>query len=142
MDAKWTRLKTSKSAGDVEKEGLRVEMHGGFKTLDNKKRPQMAIVEFLCDHNRTGLENLPNPEDQYDEVKDKREEGKNETTPSIEFFKYGPDADDTMDILRLNWRTEYACEDSKGKQEAEAGDHWGFFTWFIIVYVLPSLPAD
>jgi hypothetical protein len=137
LDAKFTRLKTSSSAGDVGKEGLRLEMNGGFKTINKQKRKQKAIIEFICDKERSGLENLPSSEDQYDEMKEnwaknKREEN-NTTTPSLEFFNYVPDADDTMDILRLNWRTRYACEDYKEQKDAEKSVRWGFFTWFIIM---------
>jgi len=128
LDAKSTRLKTSTS---TEKEGLRLEMNGGFKN----KRPQKAIIEFICDKNRTGLENIPTPEDEYDGGNEKREESDAEKmrTPSLEFVQYGPDDDNNVDILRLNWRTKYACEDYKQEQDAQKGEHWGFFTWFIIV---------
>lgn len=41
-----------------------------------------------------------------------------------------------IDVLRLNWRTKYACE---GKRDSNApsksSSHWGFFTWFLIMYV-------
>ena len=53
----------------------------------------------------------------------------NET--SLKFLKYGPDiADDTVDLLRLEWRTKYACEDAP-KENVSTG--WGFFTWFILM---------
>jgi len=135
MNAKWERLKGSKSNADSEQEGARVEMNGGFKKADDgTTRKQKAIIEFICDKSRTGLEYLPNPEDQYEEVKDKREEAANDTTPSLTFVRYG--AEDDADVLRLKWRTKHACEDSKREQDAEKGQRWGFFTWFIIVYVL------
>lgn len=83
------------------------------------------------------MENLPNPEDQYEEVKERRDEpesGNNATIPSLQFISYKSDADDTMDILRLEWQTQYACEDSKKEQDEERkSGGWGFFTWFIIV---------
>ncbi|KAH8599508.1 autophagy-related protein 27-domain-containing protein [Bisporella sp. PMI_857] len=138
LDAKWERLKASKANADIDKEGLRVEIHGGFKTENGKKRPQKAIIEFICDKERTGLENLPSPEDQYDEAKDKREEAAadDKTTPSLQFVGYA--LGDDLDVLRLNWRTQYACEDSKKEQDQENGQHWGFFTWFIIVAFLST----
>jgi autophagy-related protein 27 len=140
MDAKW-ELKNSKSNDDSTKEGLRLEMNGGFKKADNgKSRSQKAIVEFLCDKSRTGLENLPKPEDPYEDVKDKREEEGDEKeeddgTPSLEFMQYDTDGKDS-DILRLQWRTKYACEDA-----IPVVEHWGFFTWFLIMYVFWLSPS-
>jgi len=140
-DAKWERLKTSKANADSGKEGLRIELHGGFKEENKKKQKQKAIVEFICDKTRTGLENLPKPEDQYEDVKEKRD-GENQPegedkTPSLEFQSYA--TEDDIGVLRLNWRTQFACENSKAEQDAEKGEHWGIFTWFIIVYdVVPS----
>lgn len=59
MDPKWTRLKTSSSNSDSEKEGLRLELHGGrYPFSERHGRKQKAIIEFICDHDRTGLEGL------------------------------------------------------------------------------------
>jgi len=139
LNAKWDRLKTSKANADVGKEGLRLELHGGFRKENGKNRPQKAIVELVCDRTRTGLENLPKPEDGYDEVVRRRDEEKagDDGTPSLEFTGYT--SEEEIDVLRLNWRTEYACEDSKDKENKSKSGRWGFFTWFIIVYV-PTLP--
>ena len=46
LNPKWTRLKSSPSNADKEKEDIRLEMHGGINS-DGQK--QKAIVEFLCD---------------------------------------------------------------------------------------------
>ncbi|TAQ84109.1 hypothetical protein B7494_g7572 [Chlorociboria aeruginascens] len=148
MDAKWTRLSTSKSHADSDKEGLRLEMNGGY--TGNKKLS--AIVEFICDHARTGLENLYDPEDKYktpeakredkdeDEDEDKEKDGDEEpgevdeeNTSSLQFYKYTED--DTSGTLRLVWRTKYACEGSKEEEDKKVS-HWGFFTWFIIIAFL------
>jgi hypothetical protein len=135
LSAKWERLKNSSPNSDSEREGLRVEMNGGFKTENGKKQKQKAIVEFECDRTRTGLENLPDPEDQYPEEKKQREEGEDgDKSPSLEFVKYKEEED--VGVLRLRWRTKYACESSKEEQDKENGQSWGFFTWFIIVYAL------
>ena len=143
MNAKWERLKTSTSHDDSKKEGVRVELNGGFRKLESSTRYQKAIVEFICDKTRTGLEHLYDPEDKYTE-KVKREESDKEkdevdendpNSSSLEFFDY--DQAGEVDILRLRWRTKYACEDSKEKQDAEKAGHWGFFTWFILVYATP-----
>jgi hypothetical protein len=143
MDAKWELLKNSKSNEDSTKEGLRLEMNGGFKNIDSgKTRPQKAIVEFICDRARTGLEHLPTPEDPYEEGKDKRAEEDggdggegDDGTPSLEFVRYDTDGKDA-DVLRLRWRTKYACEDT-----SPVAEHWGLFTWFLIMYVFCPFPS-
>jgi hypothetical protein len=138
MDAKFERLKTSPSHSDSEKEGVRIEMNGGFRTLESGgKRNQKAIVEFICDKTRTGLENLYDPKEKYDEEKIKREEDdtKDEDDPkssSLTFVRYEEEKGDA-DTLRMLWRTKYACEDSKDEHDAAKGNHWGFFTWFILM---------
>lgn len=117
-------------------------MNGGFKNGDGgKKRKQKAIIEFLCDAERTGLEHLPTPEDPYEEAKEKRaaedkdlpeksgEEKPDDQQPSLEFLRYDTDGTDA-DVLRLRWRTKYACA-----SETPQAEHWGLFTWFLIMYV-------
>ena len=144
MEAHWDRLKTSPSH---EKGGLRLQLNGGFRNLDSGMRDQKAIVEFICDKNRSGNENLYDPEDKYTEGMIKRGENNeaddnDPNSPSLKFFSYDEGTGDA-DILRLVWRTEHACEDSKNEQDAEKGNHWGFFTWFILMCVLPNLhPPD
>lgn len=153
MDAKWELLKNSKSNEDSAKDGLRLEMNGGFKKTEGKTRPQKAIVEFICDKSRNGLENLPKPDDPYEEAararwadddkkdgdKDKDEDKDNDKVdnsdgaPSLQFVRYDTDGKD-VDVLRLQWKTKYACEDTSPVPE-----HWGFFTWFLIMYVSLAL---
>lgn len=142
MNAKFARLKTSSSHSDSEKEGVRIEMNGGFRTFESgRKRDQKAIVEFVCDKTRTGLENLYDPKEKYDEEKVKREEDdKEEDDPkssSLKFLRYD-EGEGEADVLRMEWRTQYACEDSKEEQDAEKGNHWGFFTWFILIAFLST----
>ncbi len=133
MDAKYTRLKTSASHADAEKEGIRIEMHGGLYPPSGKdKRKQEAIVEFLCDPDRTGLEERAvvrrkEGDKDKDEDKDKEDDEK-----SLRFVGYGPQ--DDVDVLRLEWLTKYACEGQKdGDKDGKSSGHWGFFTWFIIM---------
>lgn len=135
LDPKVARLKT----GDSETEGLRLELHGGQSPFTKKGRNQQAVIEFICDHSRTGLETG------YDKGENQRRDGEpngdkgNQTekdnTSSLRFKSYG--AVDDLDVLRLDWLTKYACEDYEGdKDEGEKkGDnnHWGFFTWVIIL---------
>ena len=143
MEQHWERLKTSSSHDDSMKEGLRVEMNGGFRKLESgKKRSQKAIIEFVCDKSRTGLENLYDPEDKYTDQKVKRAEDdgaddkEDPNSSSLQFVRYDEgESEKDVDVLRLRWLTQYACEDSKGEQDKEHVDHWGFFTWFILMYV-------
>jgi len=139
LDPKWTRLKTSKLDTDAGKEGVRLEIKGGFKkTEDKKKRYQKAFVEFICDRSLEGDENLWDPEDEYVGGDSKREEKDDGSkTPSLQFVSYDTTGKDE-DVLTLLWRTKYACETTKGEQDAERGEHWGFFTWFILIAFLST----
>jgi hypothetical protein len=149
MDSKVQRLKTSPSHADSEKEGLSWEINGGFRELEgNEKRKQKAIIELVCDQKRTGLENLYDPKEKYEDAPDGKD-GKNkredsdktdeddEKSSSLKYVRWDQDGGD-VDILRLEWRTKFACEgakDDKDQEDAAKGNHWGFFTWFIIMLV-------
>jgi len=141
LEPKITRLKTT----DTNTEGLRVELHGGVYN----KRTQVAVIEFQCDHDRTGNEGFDDSKDKRSssrraraaeadgELKGKDGE-KEDDAKSLKFVSYGP-SDDKTDVLRLDWRTKYACEDFEGDEDDEGGSkdsHWGFFTWFIILAFL------
>jgi hypothetical protein len=138
MDATWSRLKASLGHEDSKKEGLSLELKGGFKQTDaGKKQPQMAIIEFICDRDKTGLENMPDEKDNYQR---RKREGEPEapkddaSAPSLVFESYGEsEAVKGTDLLRLTWKTKAACEDAKEKQDAEKSNRWGFFTWFILM---------
>lgn len=142
MEAKWERLKDSNSHADSDKDGLRVEMNGGFRKLESGKRNQKAIIEFICDQERTGLENLYDPGDKYED-KAKREEDDGaedkdrKDSSSLQYVGYDQSGTD-VDILRLSWRTKEACKGSKDQQDAEQAGHWGFFTWFILIAFLST----
>lgn len=142
-DVNYSRLKTSESHADSGKEGLRVVLKGG----SYEGKSQQAVVEFICDPNKTGLEGLKKEEEGKDKRKreEKKEEGddkeperkdpKEGESPeeqSLRFISY-----DTTDagegVLRLEWRTKYACEKVEKDPGADQGNHWGFFTWFIIM---------
>ena len=135
LEPKYKRLKKSNSEDD----GIRLELNGGRHPWDGKGgRKQQAIIQFICDHDRTGLEGLESEE--RAEADEKESEGPDQ---SLIFRSYG--AVDEVDILRLDWRTKYACEDTSGGKDDEKGDdassHWGFFTWFIVMLVcLAFLP--
>lgn len=136
LDAKWLRLQSSKSKADSEKEGLRLTIGGGFRTDPETKvkRLQQAVVEFICDENLKGDENLWDPEDKYDDGKSKRAESGNSSLSYLGYDNKG----ENEDVLFLEWRTRYACEGSKKEQDALKGEHWGFFTWFIIIAFLST----
>lgn len=126
LDAKYTRLKTSGLEQDAGKEGLRIELNGGIYA----KRMQKAVVEFLCDPDRTGTETDLDPEDKYEGGEEKPTKG----DPSLTIVGFDHDALGTeVDILRLKWRTKYACESQKDEDDAANSGHWGFFTWFLIM---------
>ena len=107
-------------------------------------RKQKAIVEWLCDKSLEGTEGLDGSDIGDDEKERRlrtREEGEDddgvgkwvEGGPSLIIKSYGPltpDADE--DVLRMEWRTKYACENMENSDSDTSG-HWGFFTWFIIM---------
>ncbi|KAH8766570.1 autophagy-related protein 27 [Hyaloscypha finlandica] len=135
-DVKWTRLKTSKLNTDAGKEGVRLEIKGGFRTVDGAKKKQKASVEFICDKSLVGDENLWDPEDKYEDGNTKREE-KASGEPSLQFVGYDK-SDKDEDVLTLLWKTKYACEETKKEEDEERKSHWGFFTWFIIIAFLST----
>ena len=135
LDPNVTRMKNA----DSEFVGLRMELHGGY--WDKKK--QKAVITFECDKARTGNEG----NEDYNEGKrsvrtredddgDKKEEEDNPN--SLTFVSYGPvEGKQNMDVLTLNWRTKYACEDVE--EDDDGGDGtgkkggWGFFTWLVLM---------
>ncbi|KAF2124664.1 autophagy protein-like protein Atg27 [Dothidotthia symphoricarpi CBS 119687] len=162
LEAKFERLRSSKSNSDAGREGVRVELHGGRLPFDDKKNglDQRAIVEFVCDKERTGLEgdekddgeHESDPKDDDKGGDDKKGDGKKEeklrrredggkgkcedNDHSLRFCGYEEESiakDKNVKTLRLEWRTQYACEDAPAE---DAGSHWGFFGWFFIIVFL------
>uniref|UniRef100_A0A093V1P8 Autophagy-related protein 27 n=1 Tax=Talaromyces marneffei PM1 TaxID=1077442 RepID=A0A093V1P8_TALMA len=146
---------------DPETEGVRVKISGGtiLEPEFKKKYPASAIIDFQCDPTRTGLEGLKNDDDldQATDSKlrrddDKKGDGDNnqgggqEDKPdtknsSLIFQSFGLVDDKEGFILRLDWKTKYACEDYKRENPGSGGGsgrggHWGFFTWLIIILFL------
>lgn len=150
------RLSTSDSKDDSEKEGLRMTLHGGVY----QKREQRAVIEFLCDHNRTGLEDEWESQDKYEKGKsekredkkdgDKKEDDKDgdaggfperqlkKENAALIWEGYKRSPDDKVDTLFLTWHTKHACEKAadggNGDGPAES-THWGFFTWMFMLSV-------
>ncbi|KAF1835837.1 hypothetical protein BDW02DRAFT_567597 [Decorospora gaudefroyi] len=156
IDARFELLSRSKSHSDAGREGVRATLNGGRFPFDKKKEGtnQRAIIEFVCDKERTGLEGdekdvRPHEDGDKEEKKgdDKKEEklrareensnGKCEDTDaSLRFCGYQEeieDKDKKVRTLRLEWRTKYACEDAPA---VDGGSHWGFFGWFFIIVFL------
>lgn len=161
IEAKFELLRNSKSNSDAGREGLRTILHGGRLPFDDKKSgiDQRAIIEFVCDKDRTGLEGdetdggksgSDKDEDKEDGDKkdeDKKEEGKQvskrdegskdqceDSDASLRFCGYkveNLEKDKKARTLRLEWRTKYACEDAPADKPASS--HWGFFGWFFIM---------
>ncbi|KAF2148443.1 hypothetical protein K461DRAFT_282899 [Myriangium duriaei CBS 260.36] len=152
LDPKITRMKNSASNSDAEKEGIRVEFNGGKYPEKSGGRTQRAIVQFECDKDRTGNEEVVKEEGMVERReekegdkdgdkegdKDKEDDGKDEDKEkdrSLTFVSYK--AEDEVDVLRLNWRTKYACEEVPADDdEGNESKGWGFFGWlFIIVFL-------
>jgi len=153
LDPKFERLKGSSSHSDAERDGVRVELGGGRYPDSRNGRDQKAIIEFECDPERTGLEGLEDLEERAAKVNadgEKEDDGddkeKEKNKSSLQFVSYkaeGNEGDET-NVLRLSWKTKYACEaaagddkDDKGK-EGDKGDGskkagWGWFTWLLIM---------
>jgi autophagy-related protein 27 len=123
LDVRPTRLKTSGSNADKQREGVRLELLEGRDPFEPKKDVvqvrQKAIVEMLCDRNGGGAVERGAAEDP--------------AAAGLSYVSY--DQEDVRKekwmVLRLEWRTKYACEDAAG---AAAGSRsWGFFTWMIVM---------
>lgn len=131
MEPELTRLATI----DPETQGVRVKLAGGeYRGDDNeaKKKEAAAMIDFTCDPDRSGLEGLVTEEDSADadDEKRRRDENKSEDR-SLQFKSFELGEDDTY-VLKLDWRTRYACDDyQRGKQNNS--NSWGFFTWMIIM---------
>ncbi|KAI0901205.1 autophagy-related protein 27 [Annulohypoxylon nitens] len=63
-----------------------------------------------------------------------------EGDPSLIFESYAPMAEDSnIDVLRLTWKSKYACEkrsDGSDEPGEKPDPHWGFFTWLVILVFL------
>lgn len=138
-----------------DREGLLVKMVGGeyvdFK--DGKKKSASAVIEFECDPDRSGLEGIKDIPEESSENEYEQEAGErvlewtiqnephlaedDETgniTRSLQFRSFGP-SDDGSYVLRLDWRTRYACDNYlKDRKDNQSSGRWGFLTWLIIMY--------
>lgn len=148
LDAKFTRLKDSSSHSDSELEGVRAELHGG---MWNKKE-QQAIIEFICDKEWEGTEGFDEKSkamdiDSYGSMSKREEpedgEGEDDSPlpdldkgKALQFISYKEEKD-AVGVLRLKWKTKYACEGAADKKPSgDKSKGWGFFTWFLIIVFL------
>lgn len=139
LNPKLTRLKSSPSANDRAKEGFRLEMNGAKYPEENPKK-QKAVVEFLCDapeqsRRRWLATRDDDPKDGKDDPK-AGEEVDDGHGGRLKFLSY----DDVLGtkVLSLEWKTEYACENSADRGQSSGSGHWGFLTWLIIMCVANS----
>ena len=133
------------------REGLRIELHGGRYPWSAKAgRRQMAIVELVCSKDggkrRTRLRRAASPDGEDNSDGDDEGSGDEDLsdTKGLKFVSYGAEKKDgkDLDVLRLEWVTEHACEGRTGKDDSEhSRNHWGLFTWFIIMSVLSHHPS-
>ena len=142
LDPSWTRLRSSDSTSDREKEGVRIELKGG----KHEKQKQKAVVEFLCDKDSKGDDRRRNAkDDDGDDDDEKPSDGENKPHDKsgeeqgddhggmLKYISWKDEEDDTK-VLRLEWTTKYACEDGEDNSGGSSSSgHWGFFTWLIIM---------
>jgi hypothetical protein len=152
IDPIYTRLNGSDSHSDAKLEGVRAELHGG----QYKGKDQKAIIEFICDKEMEGNEGFKteasvrrrqervSEDDGGDEDKEDPLPDLNEGK-AIQFISFGPERDGKVGVLRLTWKTKYACESQAGEEpdgddkhdgEGKKSSGWGFFTWFLIIAFL------
>ena len=143
LDPKYEKLE---DIPESDMTGLRLELHGGTYM----KHDQMAIIDLQCDPERTGNEKSPvkkkkDDEDEGEKLrnaesdqKDDPEDDGGDDDNSLRFVSY--QKEDARQVLRLDWRTKYACESFEDDDDNDDGSgkdskskHWGFFTWFIVV---------
>jgi len=129
LEPNLTRLKDENDETN-KKEGVRVELNGGRYPDTTDGVLQKAIIEFICDRNKTGLERRNNDES--------GKEIQHAGEKSLKFISYKSEHE--VDVLRLEWKTKYACEDISEDDRGEDEDHrvkvktgYGFFGWFFIV---------
>lgn len=164
LDHEVKRLKSSDSNTDSKKEGLRLIMNGGVRNQGGK-RQQRAIIEFLCDPDREGTEGEAKPGEEYDDgngpierraefdpflyAAEEGDDGDNggddkpkgpiqlgSANASLVFESYGKlDSDHDKDVLRLTWKTKYACEKrtDDGGSSSGGSSFFRFFTWLVVM---------
>ncbi|KAG9256254.1 autophagy-related protein 27 [Emericellopsis atlantica] len=165
-----TRLKTSDSNSDSKKEGVRLVLKGGKHPLsgpNKQRRPQQAVIEFLCDKEKTGLENEWRSEDRYDgddgkkDSKAKRDDKKDGdenkgddnddgTESGVEhqlkkegaalvWEGYSVNEKKDADVLRLTWYTKHACESREESGDDGESDNSSHWGFFTWMLIIAFL---
>jgi autophagy-related protein 27 len=152
LEPKVERLKDS--SNDAKLEGLRIELHGGKYPDTRQGLLQKAIIELHCDAEVTGNEGFEDEKKMMDvrslarraDDDDEGDAGPElpdlDKDKSLQFVSYKQEGkDEEFGVLRLTWKTKYACENAKdlpsdGDGEKKSSGGWGFFTWFIIILFL------
>jgi len=158
LDPKFTRIKDGKSNSESKKEGVIIEYHGGL----HDGVPQMAIIEFQCDKEMDGTEGFDDKTKSFDATsldnygsmgkresdEDDEDDGGEDDSPlpdldegkALQYVSFESEKIDKKDVkvLRLNWKTKYACEGeaAKAPEGGKKTAGWGFFTWFLIIVFL------
>ncbi|KAI4227280.1 MAG: hypothetical protein LQ349_006738 [Xanthoria aureola] len=152
LDPDITRLKTSSSASDREKEGFRLALHGP-KYPEKNGQKQKAVIEFLCldkaEEKKAAVVKKRGPsiaprnddgdEEDHSATGEVADDGHGGTLQYLDYSTVGDSK-----VLSLEWRTKYACEDAAKRGDGDdnndkgggSSGHWGFFTWFIIIIFL------
>ena len=74
--------------------------------------------------------------DDTDDKKDDKEKPAEDASLQLVSYKSEGGGDNEFDVLRLQWKTKYACEgmtEHKPSSGNKSSSHWGFFTWFLIM---------
>ena len=133
-------------------------MRGGIRPTEDK-RPQKFIIDLEDEsdgtmnmHRRDTARRTRDYENEDDDKDDgdgfsKDDESSNQ---GLSFVSYktvpgkGKESSKVFDVLQLRWYTKYGCEGDAAKdpEDTTKGSHWGFFTWFIIMYDLPLILVE
>jgi len=116
IDAKFENLGNSKSNQDAGREGVRATLNGGRFPFDSKREGvnQRAIIEFVCDKERSGLEgdekdDSPHQDDGKDDEKDG--DNKDDKKEGDDKKKEGDDKKDGK-LRRREEKSKNKCEDT------------------------------
>jgi autophagy-related protein 27 len=141
------------------KQGLRLILKGGVY----EDKEQQAVIEFVCDEKRSGLEDEWEAEDRYESSRlpissaseDEKDSDKDDKTkvspgsetqlskegdPSLEWNSYGRISGSAEYILHMTWKTKYACEKvpegDGGKDGEKEGDNAPRRHWGFFTWIV------
>lgn len=114
--------------GRQARKGLVSERRGAGDTDQDEKKDDDDEEK---DDDDEGDDDGDGNDDDDDDDDERPDDGK-----SLRFISYKDEGDDDVGVLRLEWRTKYACEGEEAHQpegDKKKKASWGFFTWFIIM---------